>query len=139
MSAGDGIDPGDLEVCLRVIAELDGLPVEHPDAIAVQRATSSLYKTVKLRRRSARRDAILSADRAVTEATATAAPGRIDDETRGLPLAPRSPGRSAGTLLQPRACYVCKRRYTRGRRLLPPALSRLRGAATTASGRPAPT
>ena len=112
MSAGDGIDPGDLEVCLRVIAELDGLPVEHPDAIAVQRATSSLYKTVKLRRRSARRDAILSADRAVTEATATAAPGRIDDETRGLPLAPRSPGRSAGTLLQPRPCYVCKRRYT---------------------------
>ena len=112
MSAGDGIDPGDLEVCLRVIAELDGLPVEHPDAIAVQRATSSLYKTVKLRRRSARRNAILSADRAVTEATATAAPGRIDDETRGLSLAPRSPGRSAGTLLQPRACYVCKRRYT---------------------------
>jgi NAD(P)-dependent dehydrogenase (short-subunit alcohol dehydrogenase family) len=106
------IDPDDLEVCLRVIAELDGLPVEHPDALAVQRATSRLYKTVKLRRRSERREAILSADRAVTEATATAAPGRIDDETRGLPLASRSPGGSAGTLIEARACYVCKRRFT---------------------------
>ncbi len=111
-SPDESIDPDDLEVCLRVIAELDGLPVEHPDAIAIQRATSRLYKTVKLRRRAERREAILSADRAVTEATATAAPGRIDDETRGLPLATRSPGEGAGTLIQARACYVCKRRYT---------------------------
>ena len=105
------IDPGDLEVCLRVLAELDGLPVEHPDALRVQRATSRLYKTVRQRRRSERREAVVSADRAVTEATATGAPGRIDDETRGLPLASLARGASAGTLLQPRACYVCKRRY----------------------------
>ncbi len=108
----DRIDPDDLEVCLRVIAELDGLPIEHPDAIAIQRATSRLYKTVKLRRRSERRDAIASADRKVTEATATAAPDRIDDETRGLPLASRTAGNTAGTLIQARACYICKRRYT---------------------------
>ena len=63
------------------------------------------------RRRVERRDAILAADRAVTEATATGAPGRIDDETRGLPLTSEAKGASAGTLIQPRACYICKRRY----------------------------
>ena len=108
----DRIDPDELEACLRVIAELDRLPIDHPDAIAIQRATSRLYKTVKLRRRSEKREAIASADRLVTEATATAAPGRIDDETRGLPLAPRAAGKTAGILKQPRACYICKRRYT---------------------------
>jgi NAD(P)-dependent dehydrogenase (short-subunit alcohol dehydrogenase family) len=107
----DSIDPEDLEVCLRVIAEIDELPIEHPDAIAIQRATSRLYKTVRQRRRAERREAIVTADRAVTEATATAAPGRIDDETRGLPLQPRAAGRTAGTLLQARACYICKQRY----------------------------
>ena len=94
-----------------MLAELDGLPIEHPDALAVQRATSRLYKTVRNRRRVERRDAILAADRAVTEATATGAPGRIDDETRGLPLTSEAKGASAGTLIQPRACYICKRRY----------------------------
>ena len=113
MSQGSdgGIDPGDLEVCLRVLGELDELPIGHPDALAVQRATSRLYKTVRNRRRAERREAILSADRAVTEATATGAPDRIDDETRGVPLSSRAKGASAGTLIQPRACYVCKRRY----------------------------
>ena len=113
VSAGhhSGIDPADLEVCLRVLAELDDLPIEHPDALAVQRATSRLYKTVRQRRRNERRDAILAADRAVTEATATGAPTRIDDETRGLPLSSRVNGALAGTLIQPRACYVCKQRY----------------------------
>nr|MBA2523799.1 SDR family NAD(P)-dependent oxidoreductase [Solirubrobacterales bacterium] len=85
--------------------------VEHPDALAVQRATSRLYKTVRIRRRAERRAAIVEADREVTERTATGAPDRIDDETRGLPLATRANGASAGTLAQPRACYICKRRY----------------------------
>ena len=106
----DGVDPGDLEVCLRVIAELDGIPVEHPDAVVVQQAVAKLFKTVKRRRKIERREAVLAADRAVTAATATAAPGRIDDETQGLPLRSSSNGR-AGTLLQARACYVCKERY----------------------------
>jgi NAD(P)-dependent dehydrogenase (short-subunit alcohol dehydrogenase family) len=106
-----GIDPADLEVCLRVLAEAEALPVEHPDAVAVRRATGGLFKTVKERRRADRRAAVLAADAAATAATATGAPGRIDDETAGLPLRPAVNGSSAGTLVQARACYVCKQRY----------------------------
>jgi NAD(P)-dependent dehydrogenase (short-subunit alcohol dehydrogenase family) len=106
-----GIDPGDLAVCLRVLTELDDLPLDHPDAIAVRLATAQIYKNVKQRRRRERRDAVLAADEAVTAATATGAPGRIDDETQGLPLAPSAIGTSAGTLIRARACYICKDRY----------------------------
>ncbi len=106
-----GIDPARLEAALRVLAEVDELPLDHPDALAVQRATASLYKTVKLRRRADRRAAVLAADEAVTAATATGAPGRIDDETQGLPPRPSANGSTAGTLIQARACYVCKTRY----------------------------
>jgi NAD(P)-dependent dehydrogenase (short-subunit alcohol dehydrogenase family) len=105
------IDPADLEVCLRVLAEIDALPVDDPDAIEVRRATAGIYKSVKERRRAERRDAVLAADAAVTAATATGAPGRIDDETRGLPLASGATGATAGTLLRARGCYVCKQRY----------------------------
>ncbi len=109
------IDPADLEVCLRVLAQLDELDVEHPDAVAVRRATAAVFKTVKERRRAARRDAVRAADATVTAATATAAPGRIDDETNGRPLTTgangNGSGTSAGTLLRSRACYVCKQRY----------------------------
>ena len=107
----DGIDPEELEVCLRVIAELDGLPVEHPDAVTVQQAVARLFKTVKRRRKLERREEVLANDRAVTSATATAAPGRIDDETEGLPLTSSTKGALAGRLIQARACYVCKERY----------------------------
>jgi len=106
-----GIDPGDLERCLQILGEVSELPVEHPDAVAVRRATAGLFKTVKLRRRAERRAAVLAADAAVTAETATGAVGRIDDETAGRQL--RSPTRAptAGRLLRPRACYICKRRY----------------------------
>jgi NAD(P)-dependent dehydrogenase (short-subunit alcohol dehydrogenase family) len=108
-----GIDPDDLAVCLRVLTELDDLPLDHPDAITVRLATAQIYKQVKQRRRRERRDAVLAADEAVTAATATGAPGRIDDETQGLPLAPAAAaGTSAGTLIRARACYICKVRYT---------------------------
>ena len=107
----EGIDPADLAVCLRVLDQLGDLPVEHPDAVAIRRATAGLYKTVKLRRRAERRAAVLTADAAVTAATATAAAGRIDDETAGLPPRRRAAGATAGTLVQPRQCYVCKERY----------------------------
>ena len=83
------IDPADLEVCLRVLAEADALPADDPGAMAIRRATAGLYKAVRKRRKAERREAVLAADRAVDAATATAAPGRIDDETQGLPLAPR--------------------------------------------------
>ncbi len=111
MTSEASIDPEDLRTCLRVLAELERLPVEHPDAVAVRRATAGIYKSVKIRRRHAKRDAVAAADGAVTAATATGAPGRIDDETHGLPLVPAAAGASAGTLLRPRACYTCKNRY----------------------------
>src|SRR4051794_15836644 len=109
----EGIDPAELEICLKVIEQLDALPVEHPDALAVRRATAHLFKAVKLRRRAERRAAVLAADAAVTAATATGARGRIDDETTGLPLRPsaRTNRATAGPPLQPRQCYVCKERY----------------------------
>jgi NAD(P)-dependent dehydrogenase (short-subunit alcohol dehydrogenase family) len=106
-----GIDPADLAVVLRVLAELDNLPLDHPDAITVRVATAAIYKNVKQRRRKERREAVLANDEAVTAATATGAPGRIDDETQGLPLAPAVRGASAGTLIRARACYICKDRY----------------------------
>ncbi len=109
---GPGIDPGDLAVCLRVLAELDGLPLDHPDAITVRLATATIYKNVKHRRRKERKDAVMAADGAVTAATATGAPGRIDDETQGLPLASSAAGAVAGVLIRARACYICKDRYT---------------------------
>jgi NAD(P)-dependent dehydrogenase (short-subunit alcohol dehydrogenase family) len=111
-SFGPGIDPTDLAVCLRVLTELDDLPLDHPDAITVRLATAAIYKNVKHRRRKERRDAVLAADEAVTSATATGAPGRIDDETQGLPLAASVAGTVAGTLIRARACYICKERYT---------------------------
>ncbi len=106
------IDPEQLKLCLRVLAEVESLPPEHPDAVAVRRATASLWKSVKIARRHAKRDAIAAADDAVTAATATGAPGRIDDETQGLPLVSTAVGATAGTLQRSRACYVCKNRYT---------------------------
>jgi NAD(P)-dependent dehydrogenase (short-subunit alcohol dehydrogenase family) len=107
----EGIDPDRLAEALRVLTQVEGLPVEHPDAVAVRRAVGGLFKTTKEQRRAERRAAILANDRAVTAATATGAPGRIDDETQGLPLRSRADGDRAGTLLRARACYVCKQRY----------------------------
>jgi len=112
--ADTGIDPDDLERCLQVLAQAQRLPIGHPDALTIQRATASVYKTVRTRRRSERRAAITAADEAVTNRTATGAAGRIDDETEGRSLASQvRDGASAGTLLRARACYVCKVRYTR--------------------------
>ncbi|MEO8968520.1 MAG: SDR family NAD(P)-dependent oxidoreductase [Solirubrobacteraceae bacterium] len=112
-NADGGIDPDDLAAYLRVLARLDELPIEHSDAVAVRRATASVFKTVKERRRAERRAAILANDEAVTAATATGAPGRLDDETRGLPLVSVANGTHAGELLRARGCYVCKTRYRR--------------------------
>ena len=107
----DGIDPDRLADALRVLAEVEQLPTEHPDAVAVRRATGRLFKTVKEQRRAERRAATLANDQAVTAATATGAPGRIDDETQGLKLTSSATGDRAGTLVRARACYVCKQRY----------------------------
>ena len=104
------IDPADLKTCLRVLAAAQELAEDHPDAVALRRATAGLFKAVKLRRRAERRAAVLAADEALTAATATGAPGRIDDETAGLALRSAANG-SPGMLRQARGCYVCKRRY----------------------------
>jgi NAD(P)-dependent dehydrogenase (short-subunit alcohol dehydrogenase family) len=108
----NAIDPDKLDMCLQVLADIESLPPEHPDAVMVRRATASMFKSVKKARRAAKRDAVAAADHAVTAATATGAAGRIDDETAGLPLVSTALGATAGTLLRPRACYMCKNRYT---------------------------
>ncbi|MFN8228941.1 MAG: SDR family NAD(P)-dependent oxidoreductase [Mycobacterium sp.] len=107
----NSIDPDKLATCLEVLADVRSLPPEHPDVVAVRRATAGVFKAVKLARRHAKRDAVAAADRAVIAATATGAPGRIDDETQGLPLVSTAAGASAGTLLRSRACYICKNHY----------------------------
>lgn len=106
------INPAELEIALRVIASVHELPADHPDFLAVRRATSSMFKAVKHTRRTQAREAIASADRAVIAATATGAPDRIDDETRGIPLATSTDAPIAGELIKPRNCYICKQPYT---------------------------
>ncbi|WP_168169504.1 SDR family NAD(P)-dependent oxidoreductase [Pseudonocardia sp. HH130629-09] len=107
-----GIDPDELATALKVLAQVDELPPEHPDAVVVRRATAGIWKSVRLRRRTEKRQAEKSSDEAVTAATATGAAGRIDDETAGIPLVSNTPGATAGTLHRARGCYVCKTRYT---------------------------
>lgn len=107
-----GIDPDELATALKVLAQVDELPPEHPDAVAVRRATAGIWKSVRLRRRAEKRQAEKSSDEAVTAATATGAAGRIGDETAGIPLVSTTPGATAGTLHRARGCYVCKTRYT---------------------------
>ncbi len=111
LPSASGIDPGRLATCLSVLRELDQLPVEHDDAVRVREATAAVFKAVKLRRRKQRQDAATAADLRVTAATATGAPDRIDDETRGLPLGGAATTELAGTLHRARSCYVCKTRY----------------------------
>jgi NAD(P)-dependent dehydrogenase (short-subunit alcohol dehydrogenase family) len=106
-----GIDPADLEVTLRVLAGLAQVDREHPDFVAVRRATSAMFKDVKRERRREIREAEQAADKAVVAATATGAPDRIDDETRGVPISGTATT-TAGVYLKPRACYICKQDYT---------------------------
>ncbi|MFE2375322.1 SDR family NAD(P)-dependent oxidoreductase [Streptomyces sp. NPDC059398] len=108
---GPGIDPERLALCLSVLDELDSIDVDHPDAVAVRRATAGVYRTVKQRRRQERRAAKTAHDKAVTEATATGSAERIDDETQGVLPSSRARGEIAGILQRPRSCYICKARY----------------------------
>ncbi len=109
--SSSGIDPDRLATALAVLQELDDLPTDHPDAVRLREATAGVYKSVKVRRRREAREAVLANDNAVTASTATAAPGRIDDETRGLPIGEATGAKVVGTLLNARSCYVCKQRY----------------------------
>ncbi len=108
-----GIDPDELALVQRVMARAGELPADHPDVVALRRATAAMFKAVKRTRRAELREAVSTADRAVVAATATGSPERIDDETQGVPLVSATAGASAGTLQRARPCYQCKQRYTR--------------------------
>ncbi|WP_199721542.1 SDR family oxidoreductase [Cellulomonas rhizosphaerae] len=108
----DGVGDDELEVFLRVCETISRLPSDHPQLAVARRATSALFKAAKKQRRAEKRDAISTADAAVVAATATGSPGRIDDETRGIPLVSSARGATAGTLLRARPCYICKEAYT---------------------------
>jgi NAD(P)-dependent dehydrogenase (short-subunit alcohol dehydrogenase family) len=110
--ASPAIDPSDLEVALRVLASLHEIDPEDPDFVTVRQATAKMFKSVKQVRRGEKRALIADADREVIAATATGAPTRIDDETVGAQLRLGTDRASAGELLVPRACYICKEKYT---------------------------
>ncbi|WP_240181624.1 SDR family NAD(P)-dependent oxidoreductase [Nocardioides sp. 616] len=109
---GAGIDPDDLATTIRVLDQLHHLPDDHADLVRVKRAASHMYKALKKERRTRKREAELAHDRAITEQTATGSAMRIDDETAGIPLVSNAPGAFAGTLINPRGCYICKNDYT---------------------------
>ncbi len=111
MSAPD-LTPEEIQTCLKVLESIHVYDEEHPDHVSVRRATGKMFKAVKRHRRIVKRDAINDADKAVIALTATAAPDRIDDETRGNKLKPSTTGETAGTLLRSRPCYICKQHYT---------------------------
>ncbi|MFZ2964541.1 MAG: short-chain dehydrogenase, partial [Rhodoglobus sp.] len=101
-SESPAIDPADLEATLRVLRGMSALDEEDPDFIAVRQATAKMFKAVKKARRLELRAVVADADRAVVAATATGAPDRIDDETRGIPLEQRTSAPTAGTLIKAR-------------------------------------
>ena len=107
-----GIDPDDLAATLRVLAQLSEVDPGHPDFTAVRRATAAMFKDVKRVRRLEIRAQVQAADKAVVAATATGAPDRIDDETRGIPISGTATQAIAGVLKKARACYICKQDYT---------------------------
>src|SRR5690606_13525067 len=65
-----GIDPAELAIALKVLAELDQVDQQHPDYLAVRRGTANMFKAVKRARRKEIRDAIAEADKAVVARTA---------------------------------------------------------------------
>ena len=109
---GPGVDPIDLETVLRVLDSLHELPPDHPDIQTIKRATGRMYKKIRKTRRAEAKRPLVEADQKVLDATATGSPMRIDDETRGIPLASTTPGTIVGELNIPRGCYICHADYT---------------------------
>ncbi|MBW4095816.1 MAG: SDR family NAD(P)-dependent oxidoreductase [Acidobacteria bacterium] len=110
--AAAALSAEEIAAAIKVLESIHVYDEEHPDYVAVRRATGKMFKAVKRHRRVTKRDAVNAADRAVIERTATAAPDRIDDETRGNKLQPSATGAVAGTLQRSRPCYICKQHYT---------------------------
>jgi NAD(P)-dependent dehydrogenase (short-subunit alcohol dehydrogenase family) len=94
------------------LASLAHLEEDDPDFVTVRRATAKMFKDVKRVGRLEKRAKIADADRAVVAATATGAPDRIDDETRGVPISGSTTAATAGEFIKPRNCYICKQPYT---------------------------
>lgn len=101
----------DLEHALAVLKRVQTLPPAHQDAHTIRVATAALYTQYKKDRRAAKRHQIASHDDAVTAATATGSPHRIDDETAGIPLRPATTN-APKEYRKPRQCYICKVEYT---------------------------
>ncbi len=101
----------ELEITLRVLEEAGELDPDDPSFVALRRATAGFFKAAKQERRRAHRQQVAAADRAVVELTGTGSASRLDDETAGLPLTSTARGATAGRLLVPRACYICKQKY----------------------------
>lgn len=110
--ASGEIDAEELAIALRVLESAYLLPPDHPDFLTLRRATSSMFKQVRDVQRKRERTRVAEADRAVIEATATGAPDRIDDETRGRDLTTSVRTQTAGELIKPRNCYICKQPFT---------------------------
>ena len=106
------LDPSDLATTLRVLAQLTEIDESDPDFVTVRLATAKMFKAVKVARRLEARAVDAAADQAVVAATATGAPDRIDDETRGIPIESRATTPTAGILRKARPCYICKQAYT---------------------------
>ncbi|NUP74567.1 MAG: SDR family NAD(P)-dependent oxidoreductase, partial [Sinomonas sp.] len=106
------LTPEEIQACLKVLGTIHEYDEEHPDFVAVRRATGKMFKAHRRFTRNQKRDAISAADRAVIAQTATAAPDRIDDETKGNKLTASATGEIAGHLIKARACYICKQPYT---------------------------
>lgn len=102
----------ELAIALKVLGEAQYLGENDESYVALRRACGKFYKDVKKYRRRVKRDEINASDQAVIALTATGSPRRIDDETAGLPLVSEALGATAGELIVPRACYICKEKYT---------------------------
>ncbi|BDH57459.1 hypothetical protein MTP03_23980 [Tsukamurella sp. PLM1] len=107
------ISPDDLAAFHRVLEAAAQLDDGDPQSIEVQRAVGHMFKLLKRERRKSARAKVKAADRDVLERTATGNAERIDDETAGILLTTPTAGDSAGELLRPQGCYICKQPYTR--------------------------
>jgi NAD(P)-dependent dehydrogenase (short-subunit alcohol dehydrogenase family) len=106
------VNADDLETTLRVLADLPDLDPDDPAIQVVKRAASRMYKHVRKNRRRDAKQPQIQHDEAILASTATGSPLRIDDETKGILLTVPPAGTTAGELLKPRGCYICKADYT---------------------------
>ncbi|WP_260610838.1 SDR family NAD(P)-dependent oxidoreductase [Streptomyces sp. WAC06614] len=84
------------------------LPVDDPVRLRAEEVAASFARDGRHRRRKNRARDRAAADAAVLAATATGDPGRREDAPLETPAVPRP---TAGELLRPRRCYVCKSFY----------------------------